>query len=396
MKKFKALIVIDNLHIGGVATSLYNYLYFVHDRMDCTLLVFNEESIDISKVPITVKILKPSRVLHILGKTKSEIIAESRILGYFRLLLFLIARMFNGVVARNILWPFVSRIEGYDFVLSYAQDDSWKSLSKGCVDLVVKRVTASHKSVMVHCDYQNFGGYSSKQEVMYSRLDSIICVSESCRKSFVCCFPNLEQKTVTCENFTNIEAILRLAKNAIHYDNDKINFVSICRLSVGKGISRAIEAFKELKEEGYSGFTYTIVGDGPARTDLENEVKQYGLSDYISFAGNQSNPYIYLKNASVFLLPSFHEAAPMVFGESEVFGVPILTTDTCSAKELVEDKGVGVVVDNSKQGIKEGLKHWITGALKVSDYNIGLDNINASAQRDFDSFIQKLDWNNEK
>ena len=34
MKRLKTLIVIDNLKTGGVASSLYNYLAYVHDKMD--------------------------------------------------------------------------------------------------------------------------------------------------------------------------------------------------------------------------------------------------------------------------------------------------------------------------------------------------------------------------
>ena len=63
--------------------------------------------------------------------------------------------------------------------------------------------------------------------------------------------------------------------------------------------------------------------------------------------GNKENPYPYIKNASCFLLPSLHEAAPMVFGEASSLGVPVLTTETCSAIELVQSRGIGYVVENS-------------------------------------------------
>lgn len=72
--RLKTLVVIDNLYTGGVATSLYNFLYFTHERMDIHLLVFDEESIDITKIPEDIKIVTPSKYLHILGKNHSKII----------------------------------------------------------------------------------------------------------------------------------------------------------------------------------------------------------------------------------------------------------------------------------------------------------------------------------
>ena len=39
VRKIKTLVVIDNLYTGGVATSLYNYLYFAHELMDIHLLI---------------------------------------------------------------------------------------------------------------------------------------------------------------------------------------------------------------------------------------------------------------------------------------------------------------------------------------------------------------------
>ncbi len=80
------------------------------------------------------------------------------------------------------------------------------------------------------------------------------------------------------------------------------------------------------------------------------------LSDKISLVGRKDNPYPYVKNADFFLLPSFHEAAPMVFGECQALGVTILSTQTCSANELVKDRQLGHVCENSEDGIYGLLK----------------------------------------
>lgn len=390
MNKLKTLIVIDNLHTGGVATSLYNFLHFVHNTLDIHLMVFNEESIDKTKVPDNIKVLKPCKLLHILGKNHSEIKKESVFLMIIRLVMIFIARYVNGVVSRNLLWPFVPKIGDYKLAIAYAQDDSYKSISKGCIDYIVKKVNVRHRAVIVHCDYKNFGGNDPRQIKMFNRLDNILCVSQSCVSSFVECFPELKNKTIALENFTNVDEIRLKAGKGFEYPNNKVNFISVCRLSSVKGLSRTIKAFSEIYKSGITNFTWTIVGEGPEFTLLNNLVKEEQLVSQISFVGNKDNPYPYLKNASCFLLPSIHEAAPMVFGEAASLGIPILSTETCSAIELVQERGYGIVVSNSEDGIYEGLKKIIKNSVGVNFIPINRNEINKRACKQFHDFIKSI------
>lgn len=359
VRKIKTLVVIDNLYTGGVATSLYNYLYFAHELMDIHLLVFDKDSIDKTKVPDNVEIVTPDKGLHILGKNHSRIKQESFLMMIYRLIMIFIARNINGIVSRMILWPFVKRQSGYDLAIAYAQDDSYKSISKGCIDYIIKRVVAKHKSVIVHCDYKNFGGYDQRQINMFKKLNTIICVSDSCRNNFIECFPELRNKTIVCENFTNVNAIRKLAGNGVYYPTETINFVSVCRLSEVKGLSRTIEALGELRDNGIVNFTWTIVGNGPEYEKLNSIIKEKQLTSKITLVGKKENPYPYIKHASYFLLPSLHEAAPMVYGEAASLGVPVLSTETCSAIELVQEREIGVVVPNNYDGLLQGLRNII-------------------------------------
>lgn len=362
MKK-RLLLVIDNLHTGGVGTSLYNFLYFSHNAIQIDLLVFNEDSIDYSRIPEDVHVIRPDKCLHILGKCHDEIKQESFILMSIRVMLSLLARRVSGVFARKVMWPFVSSLNGYDLAIAYAQDDGWRSLSKGCVDYIINKVSAKRKSVIIHCDYCNFGGYDQRQIQYYRLLDFIICVSKSCCNSFVKCFPTLENKVYVCENFIKTDEIIKKAGDGIVYPKDTINFVSICRLSIVKGLDRTIKAFREISDAGINNFYWVIVGGGPEYDSLNRLINENNLSNKIKLIGENSNPYQYLKLASCLLVPSYHEAAPMVFGEANCLGVPVLTTDTCSAKELVEKRNIGIVVNNDYEGIRNGLLSFISNTI---------------------------------
>lgn len=384
----KVLIVIDNLNTGGVATSFYNFLSEMCTEAEFDILVFNENSIDADKIPSNVNIINTQKILHILGKTHKEITLESKYLSFIQLILKVISRMINGFWARKLLMPFIKDVGDYDVAIAYSQDDAWKNLSKGCIDFVLYKCNAKLKSTIIHCDYKRFGGYDLKQVRQYDGLNRIICVSESCKESFIECFPSLSNKTVVCENFINVEDIvIRSMSNPVAYSPNTVNFVTVCRISKEKGLCRTVNAFSDIEKKGFKNYKWMIVGDGPEKKELEKIIKDRGLSNRIVLAGNKKNPYPYIKNATFFLLTSENEAAPMVFGESAVLGVPIITTKTCSAVELVEKRNLGWVVENSQTGIETGIENALLG--KYNEFKaINIENLNDIPHKQFSKLFK--------
>ena len=166
--------------------------------------------------------------------------------------------------------------------------------------------------------------------------------------------PQFEDKCVAIRNCNDYENIRRLAGDGIPYDKSEFNIVTVARLSAEKGIERALEAVKCYMKSGYK-LHYHIVGSGDQAEHLKKLTGDYGLENAITFYGNQSNPYPYMKNADLFLLPSYHEAAPMVFDEAACLGVPVLATETTSTDEMITESGSGFVCKNSQEGIADGL-----------------------------------------
>ncbi|QSX09598.1 glycosyltransferase [Alkalibacter rhizosphaerae] len=97
-------------------------------------------------------------------------------------------------------------------------------------------------------------------------------------------------------------------------------------------------------------------GGGALESSIKEEVHRRGLEDRIRFYGDQNNPYRFLKNADLLLLPSIHEAAPMVIMEAKSLGVPVLSTDTISAKEMIIEGKEGFVCPNNEEGIYQDLR----------------------------------------
>lgn len=70
----------------------------------------------------------------------------------------------------------------------------------------------------------------------------------------------------------------------------------------------------------------------------------------------------------MFLLSSQFEGYPVVFVESQILGLPIITTNVSDSKEDIDGK-YGKVVDNSSKGVYKGMKEFLDKGLQVQKFN---------------------------
>ena len=116
--------------------------------------------------------------------------------------------------------------------------------------------------------------------------------------------------------------------------------VFLGRLSVEKGVHRLLSAWKLL----YHRIPLLIVGDGPLRNELQQQVINNGLS-MITFCGQveRTRAMSIVKKARFLLLPSeCYENFPCAIAEAYACGVPVLASSLGSIKELVEDHRTGL------------------------------------------------------
>ena len=253
--------------------------------------------------------------------------------------------------------------EHFDVAVSYQHCAASRSFYGGTAEYVLHRVDAEKKVCFIHCDYQNSGTQSAYADSVYRKFDRVACVSASVREHFLHCVPDMADKCVVVPNAVVVEDILSAAEQEPYaYDTTYCNLLTVARLSREKGIERVLHALSKIDT---SKLRYHLVGDGPQREYLKGIVNELSLEKVVCFHGEKDNPYRYMKYADALLLPSYHEAAPVVFQEAKVLGLPILTTDTTSAKEMVGER-FGMVCENSEQGIEAML-------LKVACGDVSLD-----------------------
>jgi glycosyltransferase involved in cell wall biosynthesis len=159
--------------------------------------------------------------------------------------------------------------------------------------------------------------------------------------------------------------------HSLNYSNSTFNIVTVARLAEEKSIDRALRAIKYCIDKGHD-ITYHVVGSGGMEAKLKEEAISLGLGDRVVFYGEQSNPYRYIKNADLFMLTSYHEAAPMVFDESACLGVPVLATATTSTDEMITEAGAGFVCENTQEGINEKLLYLLNNRDELEKVRLNL------------------------
>ncbi|MDF1745815.1 MAG: glycosyltransferase, partial [Gimesia sp.] len=163
----------------------------------------------------------------------------------------------------------------------------------------------------------------------YQTADIVVAVSEGVRAAtidYYDCRPALVQ---TIYNPINIERIDGYCNQGeLQLDPEKFHVVSCGRLHFQKGFSYLIEAAEKLiYEKSLTHLQFHILGEGPFREELERQIQQKRLNDYVFLVGFQSNPFQYYREAQLFCLPSLCEGFGLVLAEAMVCRIPVLAAD---------------------------------------------------------------------
>ena len=383
------VFVVNNMDVGGVQKSLHNLLWAIHDAYEVTLLVFCTKGPYIRDLPPNVKIQVAKGLFRYLGLSQKDC---SGIHKLIRGGLAAITKIAGRHITTKILLAGEATLPGYyDCAVAYLQNGNIKNFYGGVQDYVLYRVKADRKIAFLHCDYRNCGANHPVNNQVIERFDCIAACSDGCRETFEEVIPSLSKKCVTVRNCHRVEELKRLAdQDSIEFDCHICNVVMVSRLAHEKGIERAIEAAQYCIRRGVL-LRLHIIGDGPMRQILEKKAVGMDVSQYVSFYGEQHNPYRYIKNADLFLMTSFHEAAPMVIEEARCLGVPVLTTRTTSSQEMVVEKNCGWVCENAQDALNTQLLEILRQPKQLKDKKEWLCSCqmdNSMAIRQFEAMVE--------
>ncbi len=144
------------------------------------------------------------------------------------------------------------------------------------------------------------------------------------------------------------------------------NLVTVCRLAdPRKNVNLVLQALARLKEQ--HDFSYTVVGDGPLRPNLEKLALELGLDGRVRFAGFVRNHELrcLLAGSDLFVLTSSvhrgsHEGFGISYLEANACGTPVLAARLAGAVEAVSEGVSGFFVDTpSVESIAAALRGFL-------------------------------------
>ncbi|NYT86896.1 glycosyltransferase family 4 protein [Pollutimonas harenae] len=139
---------------------------------------------------------------------------------------------------------------------------------------------------------------------------------------------------IAAESVVDVEPVRR---------NDRKQLMAMGRLVPFKRFDALIQAFGALAAD-YPEWDLTIWGEGPLRSELEQQVHGTGLTARILLPGRTSQPWHELAKADIFALTSRVEGFPNVLLEAMALGCACVTVDCPSGPREMSQNGKDAIL----------------------------------------------------
>jgi len=147
-----------------------------------------------------------------------------------------------------------------------------------------------------------------------------------------------------------IADIKRTKRQALGIEDSELVLLSLSRLSSEKNLDKLVYAFPEVLAD-YPTAQLVFVGDGPARSGLEELVSVLGVFENVTFIGEVKNDEVdaYYQMADVYINASDSETQGLTYLESIVNGCPVIAKRNEYLSSLITQDGLGMLFDNDEE-----------------------------------------------
>lgn len=340
MKK-QILITLGGLGGGGAERNLINFLnHFNRDLFHIEILCYFKTGVYVSSIPEDVPIhylangndflpnkLKPIR--YKLGKKKVKF-----------------QRSFPSFLYK-------SYHQKFDFELAFLHD---------IIPFVAKSPIQNKVGFLRNDIELALLSKKKKQQIIESsqKFNLLIAVSQEAKNGFV----NMGgdgSKVKVIYNPIDVDNIREKAKESFKFpSSNQFNILAVGRLFSQKRYDRLIDAIHLLKQDNeLPPFHLSILGKGPLKEILQEQINQLNLGETIELLGYDSNPYKLMKNADLITLSSDFEGLPGVICEALTLAKPIVATNAAGVNELLKGGELGIITEKSSAALAEGIKKMI-------------------------------------
>lgn len=182
---------------------------------------------------------------------------------------------------------------------------------------------------------RNWKGYKILDQWMYSRYQSVICISDKA-------YDNLQQ-------YLGSDKSLRVIYNGIDVNLYRVAEAD-SSLKRGKTIVTMVAGFRPQKDQDtlVKAFQYLpadqyelwLIGDGKRRSDVENLVNELNLSDIVRFWGIRNDVPVLLKSSDIIVMSSHYEGLSLSSIEGMSVGKPFVASDVDGLHEVTLNAGI--------------------------------------------------------
>ena len=364
--KKKILIRIGSLRHGGAEKVLVTFLKNLpQNRYEIDLLLNLYSGKYLPEVPTWINVLYLN---------KGEMITTNRLqdipVKAFRVIYQKLLKQFP-----NLLYQFILKGKKYD--VEFAAIHGFRD------EILNSPLKSSKKLVWIHNDLKKteLYHYTDEEFRKFFGFDKIMVISEKIEQDFNNLTQNLEEKNkiVRIYNPLDTEEIVLKSQEArsknsnLGTQNPEPTFVSVGTVFPQKGFDRLLKVHKRLLDEGFH-HKILILGDGYNLENIKNLQKDLGVTETSTLFGFTDNPYPQIKNADFYVLSSRYEGFPTVLFEAITLKKNIIATDVSGVREMLDDGKLGLIIENSEQGIYDGMKKALQNPEDFKKYESELEN----------------------
>lgn len=353
-QKKKILIRIGSLRHGGAEKVLVTFLKNLpKDKYEIDLLLNLYSGKYLKNVPDWINIFYLN---------KGEMITTNRIKD--------IPKKVYRVVYQSLLKKFPKLL--YSTILKNKKYDVEFAAIHGIRDEILNSpLKDSKKIVWIHNDLRktHFHNYNDKEISKFFGFDKIMVISEHIQQDFEKLAKNEDEKSRIARIYNPLDTEEIIKKSEVRsqklqdsaqnsrfkIQNSEPVFVSVGTVFPQKGFDRLLKVHKKLLDEGLA-HKVQIIGDGYDFENIKALKTKLGVDETVEMTGFTENPYPYFKNADFYILSSRYEGFPTVLFEAMTLKKNIIATDVSGVREMLNDGNLGMIVENSEEGIYEGMK----------------------------------------
>ncbi|WP_447951767.1 glycosyltransferase [Chryseobacterium koreense] len=366
--KKKILIRIGSLRHGGAEKVLTTFLKNLpENQYEIDLLLNLYSGKYLAEIP---------KWVNILYLNKGEMITTNRIQDIprkaFRVLYQKLLKTFPKILYSTIL-------KGKKYDIEFAAIHGFRD------EILNSPLPSSKKIVWIHNDLRKTHFQNDHEIRKFFGFDKIMVISEQIQHDFQNLAKNEEERNRIVRIYNPLdtkeihlksdapkspEGILKTFSNL---EKPIPTFVGVGTVFPQKGFDRLLHVHKKLLDEGFRHHV-KIVGDGYDFEKIKKLKKNLGVDETAEMIGFTNNPYPHVKEADFFILSSRYEGFPTVLFEAITLKKNIIATDVSGVREMLLDGKLGLIVENSEEGIYEGIKKALTDPGSFEPYQRELRN----------------------